>query len=150
VYKRQTEEEIAAAAKSADAHDFIEALPGGYDTFVGQKGRRLSGGQRQRIAIARAMIRDAPILLLDEPTTGLDAESSEKVMEPLRRLMSGRATIVISHNLMTVREATEIVFLAGGRVAQRGAHAELLESGGAYARLYKLHNPDAKARTVRP
>ncbi len=145
-----TEEEIVAAAKSADAHEFIEALPGGYDTLVGQKGRRLSGGQRQRIAIARAMIRDAPVLLLDEPTTGLDAASSEKVMEPLRRLMSGRATIVISHNLMTVREASEIVFLAGGRVAQRGTHTELLESGGAYARLYKLHHPDAGARKVRP
>ncbi|MDP8940570.1 MAG: ABC transporter ATP-binding protein/permease [Actinomycetota bacterium] len=101
-----TEEEVLAAAKSADAHEFIVGMPEGYDTPVGQKGRRLSGGQRQRLAIARAMIRDAPVLILDEPTSRLDAASSEKVMEPLRRLMDGRTTIVISHNLMTVRDAS--------------------------------------------
>ena len=136
-----TEEEVAAAAKAADAHGFITTLPEGYDTVVGQKGRLLSGGQRQRIAIARAMVRDAPILVLDEPTTGLDTESGEKVMEPLRRLMSGRTTIVISHNLATVREASEIVVLDGGRVAERGSHADLLERNGVYARLYEAHNP---------
>jgi ABC-type multidrug transport system fused ATPase/permease subunit len=135
-----TEEEVAAA-KAADAHGFITTLPEGYDTVVGQKGRLLSGGQRQRIAIARAMVRDAPILVLDEPTTGLDTESGEKVMEPLRRLMSGRTTIVISHNLATVREASEIVVLDGGRVAERGSHADLLERNGVYARLYETHNP---------
>jgi ATP-binding cassette, subfamily B, bacterial len=132
-----SEEEIIRAAKAADAHGFVEALPEGYDTVVGQKGRLLSGGQRQRLAIARAMVRDAPVLILDEPTTGLDAESGEKVMGPLRRLMSGRATIVISHNLTTVREATEIVVLENGRVAERGNHADLLEQGGLYARLYE-------------
>ncbi|MBA2617740.1 MAG: ABC transporter ATP-binding protein [Rubrobacter sp.] len=145
-----TEEEIEAAARAADAHDFIAALPEGYDTLVGQKGRLLSGGQRQRLAIARAMVRDAPVLGLDEPTTGLDAESGEKVMRPLRRLMSGRATVVISHNLMTVREASEIVVLEGGRVAERGSHADLLDRDGAYARLYRLHHPDAAAQTVQP
>ncbi len=145
-----TEEEIEAAARAADAHDFIAALPEGYDTLVGQKGRLLSGGQRQRLAIARAMVRDAPVLVLDEPTTGLDAESGEKVMRPLRRLMSGRATVVISHNLMTVREASEIVVLEGGRVAERGSHADLLDRDGAYARLYRLHHPDAAAQTVQP
>jgi ATP-binding cassette, subfamily B, bacterial len=140
-----TDEEVVAAARAADAHDFIGALPDGYDTVVGQKGRLLSGGQRQRLAIARAMVRDAPVLVLDEPTTGLDAESGEKVMGPLRRLMSGRTTIVISHNLMTVREATEIVVLEDGRVAERGTHAELLEKNGTYARLYRLHSPDDAA-----
>lgn len=144
-----SEEEIVRAARAADAHEFIEALPEGYDTLVGQKGRLLSGGQRQRLAIARAMIRDAPVLVLDEPTTGLDAESGEKVMEPLRRLMSGRATIVISHNLMTVREATEIVVLRDGRVAERGPHARLLERGGVYARLYELHGSETREEVER-
>jgi subfamily B ATP-binding cassette protein MsbA len=143
-----TEEEIVAAAKAADAHEFIASLPEGYDTVVGQKGRLLSGGQRQRIAIARAMARDAPVLVLDEPTTGLDVESGEKVFGPLRRLMSGRATIVISHNLMTVREASEIVVLENGRVAERGLHADLLEQDGVYARLYDMHH--AAAQTVEP
>ncbi len=143
-----TEEEVLAAAKSADAHEFIVGMPEGYDTPVGQKGRRLSGGQRQRLAIARAMIRDAPVLILDETTSRLDAASSEKVMEPLRRLMDGRTTIVISHNLMTVRDASEIVVLERGRVAERGAHDDLLDHNGIYSRLYKLHHPDAAMHKV--
>ena len=111
-----SEQEIIAAAKAADAHKFIEALPEGYETLIGQKGRLLSEGQRQRVAIARAMIRDAPILVLDEPTTGLDAKSTETVMEPLGRLMEGRTTIVISHNLLTVREASKIVVVEEGHI----------------------------------
>jgi ABC-type multidrug transport system fused ATPase/permease subunit len=143
-----TYEEIEAAARAADAHDFVLALPEGYDTPIGQKGRLLSGGQRQRIAIARAMIRDAGVLVLDEPTTGLDAGSSEKVMRPLQRLMEGRATIVISHNLMTVREATEIAVLEDGRITERGTHDDLLGRDGSYARLYDLHHPDAATQGV--
>jgi ABC-type multidrug transport system fused ATPase/permease subunit len=139
-----SEAEIEAAARAADAHDFITELPDGYDTVIGQRGRRLSGGQRQRIAIARAMVRDAPVLLLDEPTTGLDAASTERVLEPMRRLMSGRTTIVISHNLLSVREASCIVVLDGGRVAERGTHDELVAAGGSYARMWQLHAPRAE------
>jgi ATP-binding cassette, subfamily B, bacterial len=140
-----TDDEIQAAASAADAHAFISELPDGYETVIGQRGRRLSGGQRQRIAIARAMVRDAPVLLLDEPTTGLDAASSERVLEPMRRLMSGRTTIVISHDLLNVREATAIVVLDRGRVIECGTHDELLAADGAYARLWTLHARDRTA-----
>src|SRR5215210_7179756 len=140
-----SEEEIVAAAKAADAHRFVEALPEGYDTVVGQKGRLLSDGQRQRVAIARAMIRDAPVLFLDEPTTGLDARSSENVMVPLQRLMEGRTTIVISHNLLTVRHATKILVLEDGRIIERGTHRDLLEKNGSYAHLYRLHRTEESA-----
>ena len=131
-----TRVEVEAAARAADAHDFIAALPKGYDTPVGQRGRKLSGGQRQRIAIARAMIRDAPVLLLDEPTTGLDAPSAQRILEPLRRLMDGRATIVIAHDLLTVREATRIVVLDAGRVVDTGRHEELLARCALYRELW--------------
>ncbi|MGW2487294.1 ABC transporter ATP-binding protein [Streptomyces sp. NPDC001606] len=131
--------DIVAAARAADAAEFIERLPEGYDTLVGQRGRTLSGGQCQRLAIARAMIRDAPVLLLDEPTTGLDVRSGRRIMEPLRRLMAGRTTVVISHNLLTVRDATRIVVLDHGRVVEDGAPAELLGRAGPYARLHRLN-----------
>jgi ABC-type multidrug transport system fused ATPase/permease subunit len=134
-----SEIDIEKAARAADAHEFIAALPEGYATVVGQRGRLLSGGQRQRIAIARAMIRDAPVLILDEPTTGLDAESGRRIMEPLRRLMTGRTTVIISHNLLTVQDADSVVVLDAGTVVETGTHAQLLARGGTYARLWRMH-----------
>jgi len=142
-----SEAEIVAAARAADADAFIQLLPEGYDTMVGQRGRTLSGGQRQRLAIARAMIRNAPVLLLDEPTTGLDVQSGLRIMDPLRRLMAGRTTIVISHNLLTVRDATRIVVLDHGRVVESGTHEKLLVDGGTYARLHRLGAATGPART---
>jgi ATP-binding cassette, subfamily B, bacterial len=134
-----TQQEIERAARDADAHDFIVELPAGYDTVIGQRGRKLSGGQRQRIAIARAMIRDAPILILDEPTTGLDAESTARILAPLRRLMLGRTTIVITHNLITVKEATTIVVLEQGRIVETGTHQKLVARQKTYADLYRSY-----------
>ncbi len=134
-----TDAAIEAAAEAAGATEFIRILPERFDARVGQKGRRLSGGQRQRLAIARAMLRDAPVLLLDEPTTGLDAAAAAGLLPPLRRLMCDRTTIIISHNLATVREADVILVLDGGRVVEWGSHAELVARGRVYARLYELH-----------
>ena len=145
-----TDDDVERAARAADVHRFVQDLPDKYATRVGQRGRLLSGGQRQRLAIARAMIRDAPVLLLDEPTTGLDAESTERVLAPLRRLMAGRTTLMISHNLLTVTDADRIVFLEDGRVGAVGAHADLLTRSPGYARLYRLHHPGADPRAPTP
>jgi ABC-type multidrug transport system fused ATPase/permease subunit len=131
--------EIEAAARAAGAHEFIEGLPDGYDSDLGERGRRLSGGQRQRVAIARALLADAPVLLLDEPTTGLDAEAREALVAPLRKLMRGRTTVVVSHDLLTTRDADRIVVLDRGRVVEQGPHDELVAAGGLYARLWELH-----------
>ena len=137
-----TDTEIREAAILADADRFISALPDGYDTVIGQGGASLSGGQRQRIAIARALLRDAPILILDEPTSGLDAATAERVMAALHRREPARTTILISHQLLTTRDADEILVLDGGRVIERGSHDVLMATGGTYARLYRQHHPD--------
>ena len=133
-----TDEEIWEAARLANAADFIEALPQGLDTNLGEDGTRLSGGQQQRIAIARAILRDSPILLLDEATSALDAQSERLVQDALARVMHGRTTLVIAHRLATVREADRIVVLDQGRIVQQGTHSELLARGGLYAQLAKL------------
>lgn len=133
-----TEEEIIEAAKLANAHDFIVAMPHGYDSPVGERGLTLSGGQRQRIGIARALIRDNPILLLDEPTAALDAESELAVMEALKRLMANRTVITIAHRLSTIREADRIIVLRDGEIAEEGDHEQLLARKGIYAELHRI------------
>ena len=132
------ETEIRAAAEAAAAAEFIEQLPEGYETFLGERGVRLSGGQRQRIAIARAILRNPAVLLLDEATSALDAESERYIQMALERLMAGRTTIVIAHRLATVLKADEIVVMDEGRIVARGSHADLMEGGGLYARLAAL------------
>ena len=133
-----THDEIVEAAKLANADEFIRQLPGGYDTVVGERGSQLSGGQRQRIGIARAIIRNSPILILDEATSGLDAQSESLVVEALDRLMRGKTSLVIAHRLGTIRQADSIMVLKGGRIAEQGSHDELLSRGGEYASLYAL------------
>lgn len=137
-----TSEQIEEAARSAAAHEFITALPEGYQTRAGEGGLRLSGGQRQRIAIARAFLKDAPILLLDEATSALDTESETLVQAALERLMAGRSTLMIAHRLSTVRHATRIVVLEAGRIVESGSHAQLVRKGGLYSRLAKQQSLD--------
>src|SRR5271154_848708 len=131
-----TQEQIEQAAKLANADEFISRMPHGYDTMVGERGLTLSGGQRQRIGIARAIIRDNPILILDEPTAALDTESERLVIEALERLMKGRTVITIAHRLSTIRDADKIIVLKAGMVAEQGTHEELLALGGVYAALH--------------
>lgn len=143
-----TEDEIYAAARAANAHAFICDLPDGYDTVVGERGASLSGGQRQRIAIARALLRDAPILILDEPTAALDAQSEELVMGALERLMAGRTTFIIAHRLSTVRDADLIVVLEHGRIIEQGTHAMLLRLNGQYTRFVHLQDGTASVQAA--
>jgi subfamily B ATP-binding cassette protein MsbA len=133
-----TPERVEAAAEAANAAGFIRQLPQGFDTVLGERGTRLSGGQRQRIAIARALLRDPPILILDEATSALDTESERLVQQAIDRLMRERTVLVIAHRLATVRDADEIVVLHEGRLAQRGTHDELYRAGGLYRRLHDL------------
>jgi ATP-binding cassette subfamily B protein len=133
-----SDEEIVEAAKAANAHEFLDALPERYETFLGESGARLSGGQRQRIVIARALLRDAPLLLLDEATSALDAKSEKLVQEALERLMKTRTTVVIAHRLATTRAADRIVVMENGRIVEEGTHASLNKANGLYASLARL------------
>lgn len=134
----KTEEEIIAAAKAANAHDFIMRLPKGYDTLIGELGTKLSGGERQRLSIARALLKDAPILILDEATSSLDSEAEIEVQDALENLMKGRTTLVIAHRLSTIRNADRIIVLVNGEIREEGTHESLLASQGEYCRLYNM------------
>ena len=139
---RFTDAQVEAAARAANAHEFLTALPDGYDTTLGERGTRLSGGQRQRLAIARALLTDPPILILDEATSALDTESERQVQEAVDRLLAGRTVFVIAHRLSTIQHASQILVLDRGRIVERGTHAALLARDGPYRRLYELQFAD--------
>ena len=141
-----SDEEVLAAAKAANCDEFVRRLPQGYATSIGENGARLSGGERQRISIARALLKNAPIVLLDEATASLDVESETKVQQALSRLLAGKTVLVIAHRMRTVAGADKIVVLDGGRVAEQGAPAELMAKGGLYARMAALQTESAKWR----
>ncbi|WP_076858850.1 ABC transporter ATP-binding protein [Bradyrhizobium mercantei] len=145
-----TEAEIIDAAKAACAHDFIMSFPLGYDTPVGEHGTQLSGGQRQRIAVARALIKNAPIILLDEATAALDSESEKQVQEAIEHLCQGRTTIVIAHRLHTIMHADAILVVEGGEIVERGRHEELLRRGGRYASFFRLQHHDPSPLALAP
>lgn len=145
-----TEDEIVAAAKAACAHEFIMGFPLGYDTPVGEHGTQLSGGQRQRIAVARALIKNAPIILLDEATAALDSESEQQVQEAIEHLCQNRTTIVIAHRLHTIMHADAILVVEGGEIVERGRHDDLLRRGGRYASFFRIQHRDAGPLTLAP
>jgi ATP-binding cassette subfamily B protein/subfamily B ATP-binding cassette protein MsbA len=135
-----TREEIIEAARVARAHEFIERMPHGYDSEISERGSSLSGGERQRIALARALLKNAPILILDEPTSSLDAHTEAEIFEGLADYLKGRTAFIISHRLTTIRRADLILSLENGRIVERGTHEALLSGRGVYARLYKSQN----------
>jgi ATP-binding cassette, subfamily B, bacterial len=132
-----SDEDVVAAARAANAEEFIGDMPQGYGTVIGEKGATLSGGEKQRISIARAFLKDAPVLVLDEPTSSLDARTEVRLLDAMERLMVGRITFVIAHRLSTIRQATTILAMEHGRIVERGTHHELLEAGGLYAELHR-------------
>ena len=129
-------DEVVAAAEAANAHDFIMGLPDQYETVIGERGAKLSGGERQRISVARAFLKDAPILLLDEPTSSIDSRTEAVILDALDRLMEGRTTFMVAHRLSTIREADQILVVNHGRIVESGTHEELLEQRGLYFQLY--------------
>ncbi|HEY2953019.1 MAG TPA: ABC transporter ATP-binding protein, partial [Verrucomicrobiae bacterium] len=145
-----TPEQVETAARLANAHEFIRSLPRGYETVIGERGVTLSHGQRQRIAIARAAIRQAPILILDEPTTGLDKKNERAVLDALDRLYQGRTTFLISHDLRQAARADLILYLEGGQIIERGTPEEMMRANGRYAALCKLQDASAAGGTTRP
>jgi ATP-binding cassette subfamily B protein/subfamily B ATP-binding cassette protein MsbA len=138
--------EIEAAARAANAHTFIARLPQGYDTVLGERGATLSGGERQRVSVARAILKDAPVLILDEPTSAVDSVTEASLLEALQRLMAGRATIIIAHRMSTIARASGIAVLEQGRIVERGTRAELLQRGGVYARYHAMQSAPGAAR----
>ena len=142
---KASEEDIIAAAKAANAYDFIQAMPEGFHTILGERGAKLSGGQKQRIAIARVFIKNPKILILDEATSALDSQSEKLIQEALDRLMIGRTTILIAHRLSTVVGSDEIVVMNKGKIIEKGTHIQLLAQNGAYARLYHTQFDEAMA-----
>jgi ABC-type multidrug transport system fused ATPase/permease subunit len=143
---KATRDEIVQAATLANADEFIARMPKGYDSMVGERGSTLSGGQRQRLGIARVMVRNSPILLLDEPTAALDSESEKLVIEALERLMKGRTVITIAHRLSTIRDADKIIVIDGGSVAESGTHDELMAMNGIYAALHRTQFDERPAK----
>jgi ATP-binding cassette subfamily C protein CydC len=133
-------EEIEASARQAQIHDFIMGLPKGYDTFIGEQGARLSGGERQRLSIARALLKNAPILILDEPTANLDPLTEKKMLETLFDVMKGKTTLLITHRLVGLENVDEILVMEHGQIVERGTQTELLKRGGTFRRMWDLQN----------
>ncbi|MEM6793957.1 MAG: ATP-binding cassette domain-containing protein, partial [Acidobacteriota bacterium] len=140
----------AVAARAAEAHDFIEALPQGYDTVVGERGQKLSGGQRQRLSIARAVLKNAPILVLDEATSAVDNETEAAIQRSMAKISRGRTTLVVAHRLSTIRFAHRIYVLERGEVAEVGDHEKLLTADGLYAALWKVQTGEGVAARTPP
>jgi subfamily B ATP-binding cassette protein MsbA len=140
-----SDSDLTEALKASYALDFVTALPDGYDTVIGERGARLSGGQRQRLSIARALLKDSPILILDEATSSLDTESENLVQKALENLVRGRTTLTIAHRISTVKDADRIVVISQGRIVETGQHDELLKLGGEYSRLYSLLVEDSSS-----
>jgi ABC-type multidrug transport system fused ATPase/permease subunit len=141
-----THEQIEAAARAANAHDFVSRLPDGYETVLGEGGSHISGGERQRICVARAFLKDAPILILDEPTSSIDSKTEAVVLDSLDELMEGRTSFIIAHRLSTVRHADQILVMNEGRIVERGTHEELLRTGAVYHQLHEAQTRERKRR----
>src|SRR5438067_6445735 len=141
-------DEVIEAARSANAHDFIMRLPKQYDTELGERGVQLSGGERQRIAVARAFLKNAPVLILDEPTSSIDSKTEAVILDALDRLMEGRTTFIIAHRLSTIRYSDLILDVSEGRIVESGTHNELIQTRGMYSQLHEVQTTQRKSRRV--